>query len=224
MIESYFQKDDITIYCGDCLEIMPQLEPVDLVLTDPPYNVGKNFGKQSDDNRADYNDWCDKWFKYLNASAILLTPGISNLKAWMNRDLRWVIAWTKSNSMKRITIGFNCWEPILLWGKPKINTYRDLFDAPTIPKSSGHITPKPLKLYLQLIAGFSDVNQTILDPFMGSGTTLVAAKQFNRKAIGIEIEEKYCEIAVNRIEKAIKRDRMSFHFDRKEEKRGEIWN
>ena len=64
---------------------------------------------------------------------------------------------------------------------------------------SGHPTGKPLPLYRELVRDFADADGTILDPFMGSGTTLRAAKDLNRKAIGIEIEEKYCEIAANRM-------------------------
>jgi len=203
MIKPYYDHNGITIYHGDCLKIMPQLETVDLICTDPPYNVGIDFGDKVDDKRNDYADWCDKWFNLLKADGILLTPGIGNLKMWMMKDPRWVIAWTKPNSMKRITIGFNCWEPVLLWGKPKINSYRDLFEAPTKPNPPGHPTPKPLKLYKQLIKGFTDINQTILDPFMGSGTTLVAAKELGRKAIGIEIEEKYCKIAARRLSQEV---------------------
>lgn len=62
-----------------------------------------------------------------------------------------------------------------------------------------HTTQKPEELMSQLIADFTDVGETILDPFMGSGTTLVAAKRLGRKAIGIELEEKYCEIAAKRL-------------------------
>jgi site-specific DNA-methyltransferase (adenine-specific) len=65
--------------------------------------------------------------------------------------------------------------------------------------SSCHPTQKPLGLINLLLKQFSDMGETILDPFMGSGTTLVAAKQLGRCAIGIEIEEKYCAIAVERL-------------------------
>ena len=77
-------------------------------------------------------------------------------------------------------------------------------------KDKFHPTEKPVALFEYLIKTYTNEGDTVLDNVMGSGTTLVAAKQLNRKSIGIEIEEKYCEIAVNRIEKAIKRDRMSF--------------
>ena len=74
-----------------------------------------------------------------------------------------------------------------------------------------HPTQKPVALFSYLIRTYTNEEDTVLDNCMGSGTTLVAAKELGRKSIGIEIEEKYCEIAVNRIEKAIKHDRMSFH-------------
>lgn len=68
-----------------------------------------------------------------------------------------------------------------------------------IADKMGHITPKPLELICNIIRHSSHKKQTILDPFMGSGTTLVAAKQLGRQAIGIELEEKYCEIAAKRL-------------------------
>ena len=188
----YYDHKGITIYHGDCREIIPYLEPVNLVLTDPPYNVGIDFGKNTNDLMPpdQYEEWCLSWFEMFQSHGILLTPGIGNLGMWMKKNPRWIIAWVKDNSMKRITIGFNCWEPILLWGQVETKLYRDVIVIPTIPQLKGHPTPKPLKLFSKLIDGFS--NGTVLDPFLGSGTTLVAAKQLNRKAIGIEIEEKYC--------------------------------
>ena len=61
-----------------------------------------------------------------------------------------------------------------------------------------HPSPKPLSTLRGIIGNFTDLSDVILDPFLGSGTTAVAAKKLNRKCIGIEIEEKYCEIAANR--------------------------
>lgn len=68
---------------------------------------------------------------------------------------------------------------------------------------NGHPTQMNPKLVIEPMRCSSDVGDTILDPFMGSGTTLRAAKDINRKAIGIEIEEKYCEIAANRMRQEV---------------------
>ena len=68
-----------------------------------------------------------------------------------------------------------------------------------VGRTGQHPTSKPINLLTAWVRQFSDANETILDPFMGSGTTLVAAKRLGRKAIGIELEEKYCEIAARRL-------------------------
>ena len=72
-----------------------------------------------------------------------------------------------------------------------------------IPQAADHPTPKPVELVKHFIRLHTQVGETVLDPFMGAGTTLEAAKQMGRKAIGIEIEEKYCEIAVRRLAQAV---------------------
>jgi len=174
------------------------------VLTDPPYNVGVDFGENTNDSMTSvqYEAWCFSWFNMLHSRGTLLTPGIGNLAMWMKTNPRWVIAWVKDNSMRRITIGFNCWEPVLLWGKVQTTLYRDVITVPTIPHPKGHPTPKPLKLFTALIDAFGN-DGIILDPFMGSGTTLVAAKNLGRKAIGIEIEKKYCDIAIERLRQGV---------------------
>ena len=196
----------ITLRCGDALELMREMPDasVDAVITDPPYNVGIDYGERVNDNKTDYVEWCDKWFAECNrvARAILFTPGIGNLKLWMNKDPRWIMAWVKNNSMKRITIGFNNWEPILLWGKPRLNYYNDVIIAPFIPMPDGHPVPKPQFLYDKLVCGFTNEGDTILDPFMGSGTTGVACVKLGRNFIGYEIHEPYFKIAERRIAEA----------------------
>jgi site-specific DNA-methyltransferase (adenine-specific) len=93
--------------------------------------------------------------------------------------------------------------------KKEVRTISNDMTYPTsvleFPNEQGtnHPTQKPLKLFHYLVLTYTDINDTILDPFMGSGTTLRAAKDLGRKAIGIEIEEKYCEIAVQRLKQQV---------------------
>jgi DNA modification methylase len=108
----------------------------------------------------------------------------------------WLMCWYKGSPGTAGWMGFNDWEPLLVYGKVKGLQMHDYFYAQPEAFTNGHPCPKPLswaKWIIKRIPG------TILDPFMGSGTTLVAAKELGRKAIGIEIEEKYCEIAVRRL-------------------------
>lgn len=198
-MEPYYDEDGITIYHGDALEVLPHVELVDAVLTDPPYNVGIEYGT-ADDRRLDYADWCAEWFAIcqVKAPAIALTPGIANLGLWHRiAQPDWTMSWQKPAAMGRCWMGFNNWEPVMYWG-PSRNLV-DVVVAPIVPDPSvdGHPCPKPLKWALGLLAVLGGTS--VCDPFMGSGTTLRAAKDLGRKAIGIEIEEKYCEIAVKRL-------------------------
>ena len=203
--EPYFQDESCTIYHGDCREILPELGPVDLVLTDPPYNVGIDYS--DGDNRADYESWCGEWFAML-PQPILLTPGMVNLGMWMRiHEPTWTIAWVKPNQCSPSRIGgFNAWEPVLVYGRIGKRIGHDTFS--TAIKTNQHYVgdhpcPKDLHSWSRILAMASEVGQTILDPFMGSGTTLRAAKDLGRKAIGIEIEERYCEIAARRLSQMV---------------------
>jgi len=204
----YYERDGITIYCADCRDVLPHLPPVDLVLTDPPYNVGIAYGDGTDDGRIDYAGWCKEWFEQCRrmATRVAVTPGVANVGLWHQLEQpTWIMAWHKPAAMGRCTVGFNNWEPILLYGKPPSRPTSDVVVAPIIPDQSveGHPCPKPLRWASKLIAVLSDNDGVILDPFMGSGTTLRAALDLNRKAIGIEIEERYCEIAVKRLQQSV---------------------
>jgi site-specific DNA-methyltransferase (adenine-specific) len=203
----YFDDGNgIVIYHGDCRSILPSIAAaaVDLVLTDPPYNVGIYYGGSVDDLRNDYNAWCRSWFAECRriARRVALTPGVANLGLWHQIEQpTWVMAWHKPASMGRCIVGFNNWEPVLLYGSPA-RAVSDVVVAPVVPDRSvaGHPCPKPIRWARGLIAALSDEGQIILDPFMGSGTTLRAAKDLGRKAIGIEISEAYCEIAARRLQ------------------------
>lgn len=194
----------ITIYHADCLNVLPQLGSAEAVITDPPYNVGIQYGHLTDDRRYDYGAWCREWFGECRrvAEVVAIAPGFPNVGLWAEIAWpSWVLAWMKPGAMGRSPVGFCNWEPVYLWGVPKKRDGVDTFTAPIIPTKEldSHPCPKPLMWGKRLVSLLSEVGDVIVDPFMGSGTTLRAAKDLSRRAIGIEIEERYCEIAAKRL-------------------------
>ena len=192
------------VICGDCLEIMKGIpdNSVDLVLTDPPYNVGVDYGEQTNDNRDDFIEWMTPIFKETQriSKSILITTGHYRLADYaIIEKWKWLIAWHKPASIKRSPVGFTNFEPIALWGKGS-NGHVDIFKAPILVDGglNGHPCPKPLKWALFQLKMFPNA-QTVLDPFLGSGTTAVACKQLGRRYIGIEISPEYCKIAEQRL-------------------------
>jgi DNA modification methylase len=203
----YYQQDGITIYHADCREILPHLPKVDLVLTDPPYGIGKQiYRKNKSVNNAtyhtdygDYLEWDKKPIAQVTMDEIISKGERACI--WggnyyhMEPSSCWLIwdkeqftdnfadaelAWTNYDRAVRIK---KC-----LWcGMIRKNNEKRF-----------HPTQKPVEIMAWAMSLARTYN-TILDPFMGSGTTLVAAKQLHRQAIGIEIEERYCEIAVKRL-------------------------
>lgn len=110
---------------------------------------------------------------------------------------QWVGVWYKPMSMGFWKTPFYPhWEPLMFYNLPEKLGHSDVWVCGT-QKPNGHPCPKPLRLMTSLVDKMP--TGTVLDPFMGSGTTLVAAKNLGRKAIGIEIEERYCEIAAKRL-------------------------
>ena len=193
-----------TLYHGDCLEVLPTLEAgsVDAVVTDPPYGIGFKYSSH-DDSREFYEDWCVRWFAALPEAPKLISCGHANVGMWhclCRYD--WMMAWHKPAAMGRCWVGFNNWEPVLVWGRlPR--QCADVFTAQILPDPSldGHPCPKPIAWGVECVARASDEGKTILDPFLGSGTTGVACVKTNRRFIGVEIDERYCEIAAKRIER-----------------------
>ena len=205
----YYEHAGITIYHGDCREVLPSLEPMDLVLTDPPYGVRFKYTEAYEDTFEGYTEFAMDVFRAARAKApvMLITTGMKNL--WLYPPADWVLCWAKPGSTRRSALGgFNEWEPVLVYGKPRIyNDFKYLPDCVNHSDQSGeHPCPKPLELYKWLLN--SCPGESVLDPFIGSGTTLRAAKDLGRRAIGIEIEEKYCEIAAKRLSQEV------FEFER----------
>lgn len=205
MPKPFYERSGITIYHGDCRDILPQLadHSADLVLTDPPYGVGLQYTSAYQDDRDNYAEWLAQAFAEMVrvGALVMLTPGIRNL--WLYPTPDWVLCWGKPGATGRSDLGgFNVWEPIVMYGKRRI--YNDMKVIPFSGyakehPAANHPCPKPLELMRWLVSEGSDEGAVVLDPFMGSGTTLRAAKDLGRKAIGIEIEERYCEIAAKRL-------------------------
>lgn len=207
-MKPYYEHAGITIYHGDCREILPQLPKVDLVLTDPPY--GMNY--KSNHRRVSYdNIYGDD---QLPVEAIHLSIDKAFRAAYI--FCRWdnlrqikhpksVLVCVKNNwSMGDLKHEHGRqWEAICFYPKEGHEFTKRIPDVLYADKTGNDLHPaeKPTDIISQLIQ--CNVGETILDPFMGSGTTLRAAKDLGRKAIGIEIEEKYCEIAAKRLSQEV---------------------
>lgn len=205
-MKPYYEHGGITIYCRDCREILPCLGPVDLVLTDPPYGIShptdyKSRGRGGIAQCKDYPPVFDD-DKPFDPSPWLRWPCIlfgANYYADRLPPASGWITWDKirPDDLDQATAE-------LAWSNciKGCRVFRYLWNGcmRASDETLYHPTQKPIAL-MQWILGLRWTPPgTILDPFLGSGTTLVAAKRLGRRGVGIEIEEKYCEIAAQRIE------------------------
>ena len=203
----YYEHDGITIYHGDSHILMPYLQ-FDAILSDPPYGVGKYYGALSSDTLETFR-WSVTLIVEQQKPSAIFCPQVRLLDLPVRPE--WIGIWNKPYG----TLGliaypiYPHWEAICFYGikgnyAGNQNHRSDVFTANSAKaKESGHPTPKPIPLFHQLLTFTPFIERTILDPFMGSGTTLRAAKDLRRKAIGIEIEEKYCEIAAKRLSQEV---------------------
>lgn len=209
-MKPYYQDEAVVIYHGDCREILPTLEPADVILTDPPWPLKKEFmagtlnavalwaevapllhakrlivwlGIQHDprDFLIPLQDW-----PYLRGVYIRRAiPGYFG-RALIDGEMIYVLGEWPAAGKGHIVIP----------GGIQITYVKS-------DRDNGHPGPRSLIATHWLVKWWSDEGDVILDPFMGSGTTLRAAKDLGRKAIGIEIEERYCEIAAKRMSQAV---------------------
>jgi DNA modification methylase len=201
----YYQDDACTIYHGDCREILPALGRFDLLLTDPPYGLGMRTvsGGTLKNTQTKYISQLAEsgWDKSI--------PSCETFKAMFSCTENQII-WGGNYFYLPPTRG------ILVWDKmtyvPTMSRCEiawTSFDFPCKYRQENsnqldrvHATQKPVPLFRWCLS-FAPDAETILDPFMGSGTTLVAAKLEGRRAVGIELEERYCEIAANRLSQGV---------------------
>jgi len=204
----YYQDDAVQIYHGDCREILPELEKVDLVITDPPYGMSfqSNFRIVKHERIA--ND------EVLPID--MITEAISKATHAAYVFCRWdnlhempppksVLAWVKNNwSMGDLKHEHGRqWEACCFYPKELHLFNKRIPDVIIIDRTGNELHPTQKPVGLMKIIIESNKGDIILDPFMGSGTTLRAAKDLGRKAIGIELCEKYCEIAAMRMQQEV---------------------
>jgi site-specific DNA-methyltransferase (adenine-specific) len=207
-MEAYYMDDAVTIYHGDCREIVPGLGRFDLLLTDPPYGV--EFAGKATKHTAASGGYvggdsdagpCVVEMCLASVECGIVFPGIRKLHDYPKpRDIGCVYCPSGAGCGPW---GFVCFHPVLFYGKrrggPKspasIQSFRTSPDC-------GHPCPKPVE-WMNWCIGLAGDVQTILDPFFGSGTTGRAAKDLGRKCVGIEREERYCEIAANRMRQEV---------------------
>lgn len=208
-MKPYYEHGGITIYHGDCAEVMPRLGRFDLLLTDPPYGIGESSKKVASRGKLaspkDYGtfDW-DK------------EPVTDEVIGLARSLCRWQIIWGGNYYSLPPCIG------PLIWDKENTGDFADgelawnnLGKALRIKRHMWngmlrkgqeerfHPTQKPLDVILWALFQAPDSVQTVLDPWMGSGTTLRACKDSAKTCVGIEREECYCEIAARRLEQEV---------------------
>jgi site-specific DNA-methyltransferase (adenine-specific) len=190
----YYEHAGITIYHGDCREVLPGLT-ADVLVTDPPYGI--NFAGQPTKWQRLAGAAAEQWdVAAFDDFALLLAVGSAQC-VWGGNyyplpvSRGWMV-WHKPDappSMSTVE---------LAWTSRDTNATHIIHSiSATNPERVGHPTQKPLRVMEWCVGQMPGGD--VLDPFMGSGTTLVAAKNLGRKAIGIEIEERYCEIAAKRL-------------------------
>ena len=195
---------DATLYLGDCAQVLQQLDPVDAVITDPPYGIGQDGGAQRTRGSKRINGEKMGWdnerpsqtiFELMEKSGdVRIYWGGNYFADYLPASMGWLY-WEKR-------MGGDFADGELAWTSQN----RSLRQFSYYRKNKGdeHPTQKPVELMRWCIEMCKNNPQTILDPFMGSGTTGVAAVQMGRKFIGIERESKYFDIACKRIEQASK--------------------
>ncbi len=202
MIQPYYEANGITIYNADARKILPFLDTFDLLLTDPPYGIGiANNPVRQKHEKQDWDDSVPP--RYLIEMAIA-TAKFSVIWGGNYFGLpasRKFLVWDKQQpedfSLAQCEQAWCSWD-----GNAKTFTKRVLSYAKV------HPTQKPEGLMQWCIGQVPENVATVLDPFMGSGTTLVAAKLEGRSAVGIEINGSYCEAAVKRLAQGVLFDSM----------------
>jgi len=217
-VRPYYSDPLVTIYHGDCRDVLPSVA-ADCFVTDPPYGVSLKGRTTKDSFRP------GSYASYEDSAENVLAIAVPVINTLLERGLRGCVTpgvyavqlyplaadigaiWLPAGAA-RTRWGFSSVMPVLYYGKDpfladgkggRINGMGFYGRSEEV----AHPCPKPLRVMHWLVGRVSREGETVLDPFAGSGTTLVAAKDGGRKAIGIEIEERYCEVAAKRLSQEV---------------------
>lgn len=224
-MEPYYSDDLVTLWLGDCREVLPSIEPADLLLTDPPYGIPKGSAVWRRNGTA-IEEWSDvghntevpRWREVVTLAddAWVVEFGARAGNDFGLAGTHRALGWIPSNAYILVKSapaptprpGFcNAFEMAVVSRKGK-PTWHGKGYTPNrwigmTPNRAGtdlgHPTQKPEEPMAALVRALSSPTGLVLDPFVGVGTTLAAAKAEGRRAIGIELEERYCEIAARRL-------------------------
>ena len=207
-----FEIGEHRLLCGDStdsdavLKLMNN-QKADMVFTDPPYGIGYEYNSHKDTKGEEYLKFCDEWFNVLqlNCELIIITTGWAYKSFWWNKNPSDELVWfDKTKQSGGRSYHLRKTEPIFIFGKIKEKYTWDILEIQS-NRGDGmrelHTCPKPITLISDLIKPQTKNNSIILDIFLGSGTTMVAAHQLKRKCYGMELDPKYCQVIVDRMKK-----------------------
>ena len=209
-MKPYYDHAGITIFHGDCREVLPKLGTVELIITDPPYGTGayewdKLPSLVMSCRRAVFGRLPEMLPMLSPAPDLVVTWWPSNgdcigrSRSGVHRQAHVIALWGYQGEVRKARAS----EASIRLGWDSPGLMADVWTDPHphagfVKSQYSHPTEKPVTLMRRLITLMGD-QELIVDPFCGSGSTLVAAKDLGRRAIGIEIEERYCEIAAKRL-------------------------
>ena len=199
-LDPFWSRDGLTIYCGDCADVLPLLPKSDLLCTDPPYGIGINkSGRLSVSRGRGGERWDDAPpTQKLLAAAV---GSANDAVVWGGNyfglpPCRGFMVWDKQNDGRDFGDCEYAWTT--LDAVPRI--YRDR--PQNMDEGRFHTTQKPVGLMKWCLMAFGGI-ATVIDPFMGSGSTLIAARDLGINAVGVEVSEHYCNVAVRRLSQMV---------------------
>lgn len=218
----YYEDDGITIWHGDATEILPSIGGVDAVVTDPPYKLSQEYGTSVDsDNLAAVaglyltaplmcSALVDGGMAGVFYDTRILPFGLDAFRRSGFRYMRNLTLYRRAGNAHALNGWMSTSDFVLLFSKPgRRPEFHGRLEHDTYVKAQleseswGHPAQKPLSFVQSIVGNLTPPGGIVLDPYMGSGTTLRAAKDLGRKAIGVELEERFCEIAAKRLSQGV---------------------